>query len=255
MRWKFERDNYEEHKCFLCLHVRTGTLLLGLLHLLFYTLAIFFLLGTFAHPEWVQFKPQGTPLDRKVAGSQANKTSTDNGTHLPAHSTKEFVYDNILILLLLSIGSLTITIFLVYGTLTGKPQYITPFFCIQVFTLCLSGMTMLGYFSDIPDLKKWISSLPSFPMKERILLLDNDQLTLLSLIIFVSVLSIMMYCIGVVWGCYKYLKYREVFSSVRIYPLESNRESEDTEMLLPPKYEDVIRMSLEEAPPPAYCEN
>jgi lysosomal-associated transmembrane protein len=254
MRWKFERDNYEEYKCCFCLHVRTGTLLLGLFHLLLNLVAITLLVGALLHPEWVQLTLPGV-LEPSDELSLANKT---NFTKNAVFYSRDLLSDNLLIGLMLSIGSLALTLCLIYGTILGRPQYITPFFCIQVFDLCLTGMTMLGYFSDIPDLKKWIA-LQHIPYKERILAMDNDQLTLMALILFVLVLSIKMYFIGIVWGCYKYLKQREGFAGsarLRVYDREGGNDPEDTQMLLPPKYEDVLRMSEQQTsnPPPAYAE-
>jgi len=33
-----------------------------------------------------------------------------------------------------------------------------PFFCVQVFDFCMSCLTAVGYFSYLPNIKKWISA-------------------------------------------------------------------------------------------------
>lgn len=238
------------------------------------------LVGAFSHPQWaVYFFPTNTTAtpspttlnnhhskDSIIFSFFNSKPFNHSSLHNtppkhPLRSAHQLFYDNVLLLLLIFSGSLIISTFLIYGTLSGKPQYVTPFFCILVFHLCFSGMSFLGYFSDVPNVKKFIGNMPHFRFKDKLLSLDNDHLTLLSVLFSVSILSAMVYCIGVVWGCYKYLKYRELFMGtsgrMRDYEMGSvtyNRSTEDTEMLLPPKYEDVIRMSLEECPPPAYNE-
>ncbi|ESN89910.1 hypothetical protein HELRODRAFT_194757 [Helobdella robusta] len=153
MRWKFDRDNYEIYKCFMCLHVRTGTLILGLLHSVLYIGVIAFLTCSFFHPEWIQ----KLSFNNNITSGETNPLLNNNNNYINNNNNK----------------------------------------------------------------------------------------------------MINMYCIGVVWGCYKYLKYRELFSGssdrIRNYNANPNANSlDDTEMLLPPKYEDVIRMSLEQTPPPAY---
>lgn len=258
MRWKFERDNFEAYKCCFCLHVRTGTLLLGLLHLVGYVTLIFLFIAALLHPEWIQAYVPG--LLEPASEFSLGLTNTTNDSQATWFYTRDLISDNLLISLLLTIGSLSITVCLIYGTILGRPQFITPFFCIQVFELCIAGMMMLSYFSDIPDLKKWIASREKIPFREVILRMDNDHLTLITLIVFVLVLSIKMYLIGIVWACYKYLKQHEGVARqarIRVYDRETALNPEDTELLLPPKYEDVLRMPNPQGsapPPPAYTE-
>jgi lysosomal-associated transmembrane protein len=160
----------------------------------------------------------------------------------------------------LTVAWMGIVLCLIYGTIRGISKYITPFFCVQMFDLCLTGLTMLSSFSDLAYVRNWINAQDNrFPFKQELANLDNDHLTLVTLIIFVAVLSVKAYFIGVVWTCYKYLKLYETMSHngrTRLYDSEEVRP-EDTELLLPPKYEDVLMMPpVQDGPaPPAYTPN
>lgn len=159
--------------------------------------------------------------------------------------------------LLIALSSFAITIMLVYGTIKGQPGYLMPFFCLQVFDFCISCLTVVGCFSYVPNIKSWIAAQENFPMREELLRMNNDWLMLLTVLSFVMMLTIKAYLIGMVWSCYKYLgemQNRPVTGTNRTFDT-SNSNSEDTELLLPPKYEDVIRLpppSSDEPPPPPY---
>lgn len=267
MRWKFERVNFETFKCCFCLHVRTGALLLGLFHLVGYVCLISMLIVAVLNPEWIQaYIPGLLEPSSDFSFGLTNNSDSSQDIWLYTNSqatwlyTRDLLSDNLVISILLSFGSLSITICLIYGTIMVRSQFVTPFFCIQVFELCVAGMMMLSCFSNIPDLKKWIATQEKLPFRDAVLRMDNDHLNLIVFVIFVLVLSIKMYFIGIVWACYKYLRQLEVDvrqTRVRIYGRETELNLEDTEMLLPPKYEDVLQMPDPQSsspPPPAYTE-
>jgi len=266
MRWKFEREDLEAYKCCFCCHVRTGTLILGLIDLLGHVIGLAFFIFAMVHPEMVQnILPKPVPLpavsEKLLDHNETRFAPRDPKMlhdNIPAWvSPKNWNLESLVAAMLLTLASMVIAICLIYGTIRGISKYITPFFCVQMFDLCLSGLTMLSYFSDLPAVRRWIMVQDNLPFKEQLLALDNDHLTLLTLIIFVSTLSIKAYFIGVVWSCYKYLKVHEVSTNqgrVRLYDNEEMHNPEDTEMLLPPKYEDVLLMPEGQTspPPPAY---
>jgi lysosomal-associated transmembrane protein len=271
MRWKFEREDLEAYKCCFCCHVRTGTLILGLLNLLGHVVGLSLIVVAIAHPELVQRylppMPEPRPVDpteNNLAGQQRNSSAyvlPREQIQISRESFQAYVKnwntETLVAGILLTVSLMMIALLMVYGTIRGISKYITPFFCVQMFDLCLSGLTMLSYFSDLPAVRRWIAAQDQLPLKEQLLALDNDHLTLLTLIIFVATLSVKAYFIGVVWSCYKYLKLYEATGGsarARIYDSEEVRSMEDTEMLLPPKYEDIAQMPEGEAipPPPAY---
>ncbi|KAJ8305264.1 hypothetical protein KUTeg_015809 [Tegillarca granosa] len=130
----------------------------------------------------------------------------------------------------------------------SRPGYLMPFFCLQVFDFCLSCLTVVGYFSYAPNIKDWFrqQGLGCYPGMDSILRMDGEWLMLLCLLVLVLFLSLKAYLIGVVWACYKYLQLRNLNRSVvREYTVDP-----DTEMLLPPKYEDAIKAPVDSSPPP-----
>jgi len=288
MRWKFEREDLPEYKCCFSCHVRTGTLVFGLLNLIGQVIWLGLFIAAMMNPEMVDNYVPKTPVSKlpPVGISNENEKlpfleispneklspvgiiSSQNDSsiiNLPASpdnlqdwiSVKNWSLEGMLAVVLLTVAWMGIVLCLIYGTIRGIAKYITPFFCVQMFDLCLTGLTMLSYFSDLPTVRRWISVQDDrFPFKQQLLTLDNDHLTLVTLIIFVGVLSVKAYFIGVVWTCYKYLKVYESMGQIgrlRLYDGDEVRP-EDTELLLPPKYEDVLMMPpVQDGPaPPAY---
>lgn len=161
--------------------------------------------------------------------------------------------------LLLVMGSFFVTVLLVYGAAKGYAGYLMPFFCLQVFDFCVTCLTIVGYFSYMPDMKTCLDKgtlfdqQMGFPFKNDLKSLDHDWVMLFAIIFFVLVLTLKAYFIGVVWACYKYLtNYKTGNNMIRAYEASSG---EDAEMLLPPKYEDAVRMAAEQPPPPPYFPN
>jgi len=267
MRWKFEREDLEMFKCCFCCHVRTGTLVLGILDLLGHVTGLSLFLVALIHPDLMQNILPEAPSFPLTSSDLSNETGK-----LPAAPrasgrenlqtwmyAKNWNVESLVAAIMLTVASMVIALCLIYGTIRGISKYVTPFFCVQMFDLCLSGLTMLSYFSDLTAVRAWITAQDKLPFKEQLLAMDNDHLTLLTLVIFIGTLSIKAYFIGVVWSCYKYLKLHEVLgtqSRGRMYSTEASNQPEDTEMLLPPKYEDVLLMPADEnpqePPPPAY---
>lgn len=143
-----------------------------------------------------------------------------------------------------------VALMLVYGAIKSRPGYLIPFFCLQVFDFCLSCLTVVGYMSYAPNIKLWIveQGVEKYPGMERLLNMDEDRLMMLFIILFVLALSVKAYLIDMVWSCYKYLQLRNANRSVvREYTLDP-----DSEMLLPPKYEEAMRMKENEPAPPPY---
>jgi lysosomal-associated transmembrane protein len=268
MRWKLEREDLEMYKCCFCCHVRTGTLILGIIDLLGHVGGLSLFLVALIHPDLMQgILPESPSLPLSIPdllNSTAKLPSAPRGP--PRDNIQTLMYaknwnmESLIAAILLTVASLVIALCLIYGTIRGISKYVTPFFCVQMFDLCLSGLTMLSYFSDLTAVRAWIAAQTSLPFRDQLLALDNDHLTLLTLIIFIGTLSIKAYFIGVVWSCYKYLKFHEVLGTQtrgRMYDSEALTQPEDTEMLLPPKYEDVLLMPAtqenpEGPPPPAY---
>jgi len=204
------------------------------------------------HPELVPQNPEQPPQDMLFRN---DNMCFDSYMFMNDRRWSSGVEDKFLGLLI-TMGSFVLTIMLVYGAVKGRPGYLMPFFCLQVFDFCISCLTVVGYFSYIPDLKNCLQLQENMPYREELMSMDADWLMLMAIIFFVFVLTVKAYLIGVVWACYKYLtQYERTVTRgvIRTYDTETGN-TDDTEMLLPPKYEDAVRMSAEEPAPPPYAE-
>jgi len=249
MRFKFDREDPNAYRCCLCFHVRTGTVLLGIWHLLMHILVLS-LVGV------VLMNPGLLPNTQ-----EQNSSSSANLMYPDVQGDDPYNYDSWLskntwtsedkfMGMLITLTSFLITCMLVYGALRGKAGYLMPFFCLQVFDFCITCLTIVGYFSYTPNMKVWVAQQDGLPFKEYLLKMNPDWLMLLVVTFFVFVMTIKAYFIGVVWACYKYLTNRQLQGEV----IRRVDNMEDGEMLLPPKYEDVVNIPAEQ-PPPAYMPN
>jgi lysosomal-associated transmembrane protein len=86
----------------------------------------------------------------------------------------------------------------------------------------LYSLTMVGYFSYLPNVTERIVNLRSLPFREQLLSMDPQLLSLLTLVVIVATIAIKAYIIGVIWNCYKYLMLRNsVIRTVIAYRYET----------------------------------
>jgi len=159
--------------------------------------------------------------------------------------------DSLVVGMLLTLAMMSICAGLIYGTIKGQPKHIMPFLCIQVFDACISGITMISHLSSAKDLRKWIEAQKYSSCKQAILDMDDDHLMIWALFVFVGIMFVKMYFISVVWACYNYLKVELAMNpAARRYEIQMTNLPDDAEMLLPPKYEDVILVPVMPIGPP-----
>jgi lysosomal-associated transmembrane protein len=166
---------------------------------------------------------------------------------------KNWTDDDKFVAVLLAGGCILATIMLIFGAIKGRPGHMVPFMGLQVFDFCITSLTVISYFSYVPDVKRWIDAQTGFPLKDKLMSLEADWLMLAIVLASVTILVIKAYLIGIVWSCYKYLCQQQ--RSLRsAYAGEVFGHNEDAEILLPPKYEDVAQLTYNEnqAPPPPY---
>lgn len=320
MRVRPEEDK-NAYRCCFCCHVTTGTILLGLWHLVVQMTVVIMFVVMVMHPE-LELPSAATGgafvLAPRKMEEQKIRVTTQNPV---AEETKHIMFDSIMSLYLdnnngrekagkeeanayndwgkklkghnkpttaedkavgvaVAASSLAITIMLIYGTARGRPGYIMPFFCLQAFDFCISCLTVVGYLSYMPDIKKWIKSQPDLPYKDDLLAMSPQTLDLLAISFFFAIVLVKAYFLGVVWATYKYLvnrmapqmAVRESLSSLyfpMLSPIAERRgdfsdevDSEDQAEhpgapLLPPKYEDAIKAPKDDSivsipPPPPY---
>lgn len=262
MRWKYDSEDSRAFKCCFCCHVRVGTVILGLWHLIVHVFVIGCLIMSSLHPELLRdgMEP-GTSMESDGILVVDNKSASGDsfGDFQIKYETpsvyrspfeKKMRKEDMCLAFALILCTFLIALMLVYGAIKSRPGYLIPFFCLQVFDFCLNCLTVVGYMSYAPNVKLWIveQGLERYPMMERLINMDEDRLMMLFVILFVLILSIKAYLIDMVWSCYKYLNLRNANRSVvREYTLDP-----DSEMLLPPKYEEAIKMKQNEPSPPPY---
>ncbi|KAI0237609.1 Lysosomal-associated transmembrane protein 4A [Lamellibrachia satsuma] len=249
MRTKFARDDPNAYRCCLCCHVRTGTVFLGILNLVLLFGAVVL------HPKLQEsFNAQ---VDTNTSGKVQSPT---NDVYNWDGNNRNWRREDKFICMLLVLSSFVITLMLIYGALQGRQAYLMPFFCVQVFDFCMSCLTAVGYFSYLPNIKKWIMLQQNLPAdtKAQLLAMDDDMLMMLVVLAFLLVLTVKAYLIGVVWACYKYLAQYHLNSTDT--GLGSFEAGNPGQVVLPPKYEDAIAMEQHQVeplqtPPPPYTAN
>jgi lysosomal-associated transmembrane protein len=148
------------------------------------------------------------------------------------------------------------SVLLIHGAIKGRPGYMVPFMGLQVFSFCATGLLVFTSFSYITNTKHWIAQLPdTFPYKAVLMSANPDHVMLSIVLASVSILVVKAYLIGMVWSCYKFLTQQNTLNARRrSTEQDSTHNAEDAEMLLPPKYEDVVLMSADAVPVVVACD-
>ncbi|XP_048759995.1 lysosomal-associated transmembrane protein 4A-like [Ostrea edulis] len=244
MRTKGQSGIPDMYKCCFCCHVKTGTLFYGLFQLICHLFLIGVLIFASIHPEILQ-KHANQCTDIEIDTTMKNN---DIETQEEIFIRRKMNREDFDLAFIICLCMLTIVLFLLYGVLRNRPGYILPFFCLQVFDFCLSCLTVVGYLSYSPNIKIWLRTqgLSCVPGLKHLMDMDSQWLMLLCLLGFILFLSVKAYLIGMVWSCYNFLKARTVNGNqIREYTVDP-----DSQVLLPPKYEEAMRQG--EGMPPAY---
>lgn len=254
---KAEIGSNENFRCCLCYHVRTGTLILGIWHLVLHILAFALLFSVLVHPEgrnrfssW----SSGTANPRAVNGVLASDYYSPQLPDISAGPAATYAFgrerwhvQDVHVALAVVFCTGILTLFLLYGTIMGKPNYLLPFFSLQVFDFIISALTAVGYFSYIQDVRRMFEEATDMPFQKQLVHLDPEWLCAFIMVAVVICMVLKAYCMGIVWACYKYLKYLQVAHVIDNY-IEA-----DVEALLPPDYDTATKMPPHAptyAPPP-----
>lgn len=266
--------NNREYTCFLCCHVRMGAVFLGILHLMKDLLGLTVITAWSLHvgnSGLFSFSSESATnsslTNRTLQLSNANTTSAEQRMWDFDNAWNWNCEDKFLGFLLM-LGSAFLAISMLYGVITAKPRYILPFFWLLMFDFCVTCLTFIGYFSYGPDIKSWLAVQKSFPLKDELMKLSGEWLMAIAAIISLIFIWIKAYCIRVIWYCYKFLVVRDSrppllahFSSDTPVIVGGDGPEDhtirDAEMILPPKYEDVVPADATNdlpgiIPPPAY---
>ncbi|XP_066998082.2 lysosomal-associated transmembrane protein 4A [Anabrus simplex] len=276
MRLKFgHRQN--DWRCCFCCHVRTGTIVLGIWHLMLHVLALSVIAVVLRHPELVQEDNARDPvlptplseveeehiveiniLDLPSQGDSRARHPTDFAT---AHGYRDIFghrslnHQDLNVGVVVTFCTFAITLLMVFGAVKGKPSYLMPFFCLQVFDFCIASLTAVGYLCYLPDIHRVVADNPHLPFQDKLLQLNPQCLSLLVLLTFMFTMMLKAYFIGVVWSCYKYLSLRIAAAQRTIHYIDP-----DSQSLLPdlPDYETAMcdpRFAVKKfpTPPPSYA--
>lgn len=249
--------NHSAFRCCFCCHVRTGTVILGVWHLILHVLALAILVSMMLRPE----------LFEKLYGNGGSATTQLSGSFITRfrptvynHELSDMANDpkltsirdeDLHVALAITVCTGVVTLLLLYGTIWGQPTYLMPFFCLQVFDFVLSALTVVGYFSYMPDVRRLVASSRDLPLQKELLRLDPQWLCTVVMIGFIACMMLKAYVMGIVWSCYKYLRMRQEAS---LADVESDSEVLPYgQALLPPDYETATKMPAfvpVYAPPP-----
>lgn len=237
-----------------------GTMFLGIFYLLLDLLAVTMIATVAIFPDRVLHEAGTIYGQLGIEGSQNVTVASSNGSFWMIKNS--FDCDNTLFGLFVTIGCTMLTISLLYGVITGRPRYLLPFFCLQVFDFCATSFTFVSYFSFQPDIKTWIAAQKLFPLRDQLLSMSTDWLLILCALMAVTVLWTKGYCIIIVWSCYKYLVRSEASPAERAVDLHRSSSTYDTQeqvdglspvqVVLPPKYEDIMHIPILAPSPPPY---
>jgi len=180
--------------------------------------------------------------------------------------SKEAYFENQCFVLLVTTLTIIVTSMMVQGAWKGRSAYLLPYFCMQIFDFVISCLTVAGFFS-YDDVRQFVTD----QVNNKYLLDSLDSVStryMITIFIVMAalILTLKAYCICLVWACYKYLCEQErsragvnVSSYQYSAPVVlSASGGNDAEILLPPKYEDVIKSQQQQQSldvvivPPAY---
>lgn len=244
-------------RCCFCCHVKVGTIIYGLFCLMVDLLALGFVVLLSIHPDILvpsqaQYGKPGSAPEFDGIRIDALEKELANAREVLRPLTREdlcMAYVVTFLFIMAAIG-------LLYGVIRSRPSYIIPFFCIHVFFFCMSCLTLVSYFTYAPhfNVKMWMrdSGMDKMPGMEHMMEVDSDYLMFFALTMLILALCVKAYIIGMIWSCYKYVQHvayaRTTTREYRVDP--------DTEMLLPPRYEDAIKTegNTTQPPPPPYCQ-
>jgi len=214
--------------CCCCLDIRTGTIVLGMFHLMLHMAGMVVLTQMLLHPQmYKDIYIEGYGVTRSVDASLG---------------------------LMITGSSFIITIMLIYGTITRKPGYLLPFFCLQVFDFVINMLGAVGLFY-YPDLRTSLQANRN-PFSDKATdELEPRDLLLMAVTVSVIIFTIKAYMIACVWSCYKMLVHQVQQQYLTNLTQEMTQDPDcENAMLLPP-YEEAVKDTPKESPPPYTADN
>lgn len=245
----------KEWTCCFGLHVRTATIMIGVWHLFLNVLALGVLAVIIKNPDMVQELDESSEITIDQDTPPALPTPLSKVDLPYAYRDHSINYHNVDMGGLVCMCMISITLLMIYGAVKGKPSHILPFFCLQLFDFAITTLTAAGYLCYLRSVHRLISDSRRLPWREELLKLSPQSLSIVVLLVFVTVVLLKAYAIGIIWRCYKYLTMRQ--HNLRsmlpyIIPDVSHLRQERDYSSLLPDYDEAIAQSLKQPPPPSY---
>jgi len=233
--------NSKAFTCCLCLHVKVGTLIYGIISVVTHLILLGLFILVAIHPDVLHKTETDEGLFKPV--QDKDYFNRLMGTH---HQDERWTKDRLCVLVAGTLAWIMSVLALIYGVARNHASYLMPCFCLQVLDFCLTCLGIVSSFSFSPDAH---DNMRRFKVDYPILKnMDNDAVMLFVVAMLILVLSCKAYIMGMVWSCYRYIQLHVAARSV----VREFRVDPDSEMLLPPCYEDAIKISSETPQPPAY---
>lgn len=283
--FKLVERRKNEWRCLLCCHVRTGTIFLGLWHLILQLVALSTCILFWNHPDFltpihmtktsiIERDELPTALaERNMPSIHMNSFSTDapaianfgqddaiettvggsanNDNYYASYGMfigRSLRYEEINCAIIVLLCTLFLTISMIYGAIKGKPKLLIPFFCLQVFDLFVTIFSALGYLCYLPDLHRIMIRTESEYIPSSVTSISPQYVSFIVILsLTVSIIS-KAYFVAVVWSCYKYLTLKQASAQPAIHYIESNFVVQN---LLRPDCD--FNMKKFPPPPPSYA--
>ncbi|KAG5668192.1 hypothetical protein PVAND_016142 [Polypedilum vanderplanki] len=241
-------NNLESNKyrCFFNLvHVKTFTIFIGGWHMVLNLSCIILLMVISRNPAVTEFSYDSsadeddilpTPVSNKIGEVQQYRE----------HS---LTYGDIDMGGFVCLCMLIITFLLIYGCIKEKPGHLLPFFFLQLCDFAITSLSAAGYLCYLKTVKTLIQESNRLPWKEDIIKIDSQTLSVMVLVIFVFMVILKAYCIGIVWRCYKYLTIRKSTTLLSFIIQEPTMNQDANCGSLLPGYEEALNMKMA---PPSY---
>lgn len=244
----------KEWTCCFGLHVRTATIMIGMWHLMLNVLTLGILAAIIRNPAMMQELENGND-DYGRFGGEVLPTPLSKIDPPYAYRDHSLNYQNVDMGGIVCVCMIAISLMLIYGAAKYKPSHLLPFFCLQLFDFAITTLTAAGYLCYLRSIHRIIDESHRLPWRDELLKMSPQLLSVVVLLVFLTVVMLKAYAIGIVWRCYKYLTMRQ--HNMRsmlpyIIPEISARQERDYNTLLP-DYEEAIAQSMKQPPPP-YCQ-
>ncbi|XP_032590385.1 uncharacterized protein LOC6560242 isoform X2 [Drosophila grimshawi] len=256
----------KEWTCCFGLHVHTATLMIGLWHLFLNILALSVLAVIWRNPDMMDELESGSHDFTVDLNAPALPTPLSKVDPPYAYRDHSLNYQNFDMGGLVCTCMIAITLMMIYGTIKGKPSHLLPFFCLQLFDFAITTLTAAGYLCYLQAIHRIIAESHRLPWREKLLELPPEELVVVVLVVFVCIVFLKAYCIGIVWRCYKYLTLRQqhlrsllpcVLPEMVVHGGVGGAggfgsEEQRAYSTLLPNYDEAIAQYLKQAPPPSY---